>query len=73
LLCEMMFSKFFTQSVHLGGIRGHNPPKDGVLLHFQLEELTKYCFNSVNVDHKYYTVSQKKTVVSPRRATYPVW
>ena len=26
-----MFFKFLTQSVHLGGIRGHNPPEDGVL------------------------------------------
>ena len=23
----MMFSKLLTQSVHLGGIRGHNPPQ----------------------------------------------
>ena len=30
----MMFSKFLTQSVHLGGIRGHNPPENGIL-HFQ--------------------------------------
>ena len=29
-----MFSKFLTQSVHLGGIRGHNPPENEVL-HFQ--------------------------------------
>ena len=31
----MMFFKFLTQSVHSGGIRGHNPPKNGVLQHFQ--------------------------------------
>ena len=30
-----MFSKFLTQSVHLGEIRGHNPPENGVLKHFQ--------------------------------------
>ena len=30
-----MFSKFLTQSVHLGGIGGHNPPENGVLQHFQ--------------------------------------
>ena len=30
-----MFSKFLTQSVHLGGIRGHKPPENGVLQHFQ--------------------------------------
>ena len=31
----MVFSKFFTQSVRLGGIRGHKPPEGGVLQHFQ--------------------------------------
>ena len=31
----MMFYKFLTQSVHLGFIRGHTPPEDGVLRHFQ--------------------------------------
>ena len=31
----MMFSKFLTQSVHLGGIGDHNPPENGVLQHFQ--------------------------------------
>ena len=30
-----MFFKFLTQLVHSGGIRGHNPPKNGVLQHFQ--------------------------------------
>ena len=30
-----MFSKLLTQLVHLGGIRGHNPPENGVLQHFQ--------------------------------------
>ena len=31
----MIFTKFLTQSVHLGGIRGHNPLKGRVLQHFQ--------------------------------------
>jgi len=33
----MIFFKFLTQSVNLGegGIRGYNPPEDGVLQHFQ--------------------------------------
>jgi len=30
-----MFSKCLIQSVHLGGIRGRNPPENGVLQHFQ--------------------------------------
>ena len=61
----MMFSKFLTQSVHLEGIRGHNPPENGVLQHFQ-QVLLNISDTELDLGRSFDSISLKlaRTVVS---------